>query len=129
MLLIHNNIFFKKLFFIKTYLINNLKKYWFFLSFFFILLIGVNSLWPRLELQQDFTLHDKFFHFLAYLSLSSPVSIARPKNHKFILLFFIFYGGLIEVIQPFVNRSMDIFDFFANCMGVYFAYKFINKLS
>ena len=105
-----------------------IKKYWIILSLLLLLSISILSLWPRLNLQIGISFHDKVFHFFAYSLLAFPVSIAKPKQIYLILIFFVIFGGLIEVVQPLVNRSCDIFDFIANLLGVYFAYLINNKL-
>jgi len=104
------------------------QRYWLFLFLFFLIIIGVASLWPRVNLQTGISFHDKIFHLIAYFSLSLPVFISNSKSIKMIVVFIIFYGGLLEVIQPYINRSCDIYDFIANVLGLCFAYYIFLRL-
>lgn len=76
----------------------------------------------RLHIQTGISFYDKIYHFLLYSLWSFPVFIANPKSVKFFFIFMILYGGLIEVIQPYFNRSCEIVDFIANTLGVLFSY-------
>lgn len=107
---------------------NLIKKYWIILSFLLLISISIISLWPRLNLQIGLSFHDKVFHFLAYFFLALPASIANPKSNKYIYIFFILYGGLIELIQPYFNRSCDIYDFIANILGILLSYYISLKI-
>ncbi len=72
---------------------------------------------------------DKFVHFAMYFLfayLLYPVLKFCVKIHIivrfafiFTLIFSVFYGGMIEILQGYLvlTRDMDIFDFIANCMG------------
>ena len=62
--------------------------------------------------------NDKLYHFIAYLSLVLPIGYAQPK-YKFLYLFtLILISGIIEVIQPYVNRYSEWLDFLANTLGI-----------
>ncbi|MCX7351288.1 MAG: VanZ family protein [Alphaproteobacteria bacterium] len=60
---------------------------------------------------------DKIHHFLAFFALTLPLAFARPRLALWIVLAAMAYGGAIELIQPFVGRSKDIFDFLADGVG------------
>ena len=60
---------------------------------------------------------DKLHHALAFLALALPLSFARPRLTLWITLAAIAYGGAIELIQPYVGRDRDFFDFLADAAG------------
>ena len=60
---------------------------------------------------------DKAHHFLAFFALTVPLSFARPRLALWIIFAAAAYGGAIELIQPFVGRDKDIFDFLADAAG------------
>ena len=74
---------------------------------------------------------DKLYHFIAYLSLVLPLGYVQPK-YTFLYLFkLILIGGIIEVIQPYVNRYGEWLDFFANTLGIFVGFlvgKIVAKL-
>lgn len=84
-----------------------------------VIFIAVNmlSLFPLPELP-DMLGNDKTGHLLAYAALSFPVSYARPKYFSVCLVAFVLWGGVIEIIQPYVNRYGEWLDFGANTTGV-----------
>ena len=61
---------------------------------------------------------DKLKHFLAFGVFVFPVCLFRSKWSWLICLSGVFYGGLIEIIQPYVNRYREMGDFWANTGGV-----------
>ena len=105
-----------------------IKKYWITLSIIILISISVISFWPRINIQSGISFHDKIFHTLAYFFLALPVSIANPPSNKYIYIFIILYGGLIELIQPYFNRSGDIYDFIANIIGILLSYYISLKI-
>ncbi|CAK8714966.1 VanZ-like domain-containing protein [Candidatus Electrothrix laxa] len=62
---------------------------------------------------------DKIHHLIAYALLIFPVALRRPKGWQFIVVMFIGYSGLIELIQPFVNRYGEWLDLAANTTGLF----------
>ena len=79
--------------------------------------IPVLSLWP-LEALPAVPGTDKNHHIIAYAVLMFPTALRRPTSWKSISLFFILYSGLIELVQPYVNRYTECFDMAANITGV-----------
>jgi VanZ family protein len=61
---------------------------------------------------------DKTHHFIAYCALMLPAAIRKPKYYLLIGLCFIAWGGMIELIQPYVNRYGEWLDLAANATGV-----------
>lgn len=62
---------------------------------------------------------DKIHHFLAFAALAFPIPFARPRFALPVVLSVIAYGGLIELIQPFVDRSAEWADFLADATGAF----------
>ena len=61
---------------------------------------------------------DKLHHFLAFAALSYPASAHIWRFSWPIVLASTAFGGAIEIIQPYVNRSGEFLDFAADCVGV-----------
>ena len=61
---------------------------------------------------------DKIHHFLAYGFLTLPVAIKKPKHWQIILLSFVFYSGIIELIQGLFGRNGEWLDLVANGTGI-----------
>lgn len=61
---------------------------------------------------------DKTHHIIAYAVLAMPTAIAMPRKLWMIAGLYLLLGGLIELIQPYVNRYGEWLDFFANASGV-----------
>jgi VanZ family protein len=62
---------------------------------------------------------DKTHHLVAYFFLSLPAGLKKPNNWALYMFLFILFGGVIEIIQPYVNRYSELLDFFANAIGVF----------
>jgi VanZ family protein len=61
---------------------------------------------------------DKTHHLIAYGLLMLPTALRRPKCWLLYGLLFIAYSGVIELVQPFVNRYGEWMDLLANATGV-----------
>ena len=81
------------------------------------IIITFLSLYPLKE-QPSIPGSDKIHHLIAYAALSIGVGLRRPSNYLLIIVFFSFYSGLIEIIQPYVNRFREIEDFLFNNLGI-----------
>jgi VanZ family protein len=64
---------------------------------------------------------DKLEHFTAYFGLASMATLVMGLRRKlaWALAGIIFLGGALEMIQGYVGRDCDIFDFTANTIGVF----------
>ena len=62
--------------------------------------------------------NDKIHHFIAYSVLMFSVALRKSKYWPVIGLFLIFWSGVIELIQPYVNRHSDWMDLLTNCAGI-----------
>jgi len=96
-----------------------------------------NQLPPEPFWQFDKLVHSLIYFILVILLFYGFKSSPLPKNKKLkfnllLVLFAIFYGGLMEILQHyiFINRSGNFLDFFANDFGVFLGwlvYPLISK--
>ena len=98
-------------------LLTYIKNYWIAFTLFTLAVITSLSLWP-LENLPSVPGSDKTHHFIAYAALMFPTALRKPNHWKLIGLFFIAYSGMIELIQPYVNRYGEWLDMAANTVGV-----------
>jgi len=61
---------------------------------------------------------DKTHHLIAYSALALPTALAKPRLILPLAIPYIAMGGIIEWIQPYVNRYGEVLDFLANTAGV-----------
>jgi VanZ family protein len=94
-----------------------IKAYWLPLTLMVLFSITTLSLWPAEQLPRVVG-GDKIHHYIAYALLTLPVAIKKPKYWQFILLSFLFYSGVIELIQGYFNRYGEWLDLVANSLGI-----------
>lgn len=99
---------------------NFIKQFWQGLTLVILLLITVASLYPAEHLP-SVPGSDKTHHFVAYCALMLPTALRRPKYWRAYAFLFIVWSGLIELIQPHVNRYGEWLDMAANAGGVILA--------
>ena len=99
-------------------LLNFVSFNWKILTIIFLVIIVCLSLNPLQEPNYHESIHDKLYHIVAYLFLSIPISLKRPKYYLLSYLIFILLGGLIELLQPYFNRQQELADFIANIFGI-----------
>lgn len=92
-------------------------KYWYHCSLIILAGITLLSLIPLPQLP-EVPGSDKTHHLVAYAALMLPVALQKPKHWVFIGCFFIAWSGVIELVQPFVNRYAEWLDLFANVVGL-----------
>ena len=103
---------------------------WKIYTYLIFIIITFLSLYPLQE-QPSIPGSDKIYHLIAYSALAICVGLRRPSNYVLIIIFFSFYSGLIEIIQPYVNRFREIEDFLFNNLGIFIGLTlgiFINKI-
>ena len=100
-------------------LLNLISSNWKFVTVISLFIITSISLYPHEEISPIETIHDKFYHVNAYLFLTIPVSLNKPKYFFLLYLFFILLGGFIEFLQPHFNRQQELADFIANILGIF----------
>jgi hypothetical protein len=94
-----------------------IKTHWMGITLLVLGIITVLSLWPLNHLPSA-PGSDKMHHFIAYAVLMFPVALRKPNYWRLIGLFFIGYSGLIELVQPYVNRYGEWLDLAANITGL-----------
>ena len=109
-------------------LLTFIRSYWAPLTIAILAAITMLSLWP-LETLPQVPGGDKTHHFIAYAALMFPAALRKPKYLLFIGLLFIAWCGVIELVQPYVNRYTSLLDLASNTAGIAFgllAAKLIN---
>ena len=94
-----------------------IRKYWIFITLFTLTIITALSLYPLAKLP-PVPGADKTHHLIAYATLMFPTALRKPKQGMLITLLFVGYSGVIEIIQPYVNRYGELPDFVANVAGL-----------
>lgn len=61
---------------------------------------------------------DKLAHAAGFALLILPTAALRPSALRLVLPLALALGGLIEVIQPFVGRGRELYDFIADAVGL-----------
>ena len=97
--------------------LNVSSNHWLSLTAFLLLLVTALSLWPLPSLP-EVPGSDKTHHLMAYAVVAYPVALRSPVRWWLIIVGVVLYGGMIELIQLFVNRYGEWMDFFANTAGV-----------
>ena len=90
---------------------------WKIYTFLIFVIITFLSLYP-LKQQPSIPGTDKIHHLIAYSALAIGVGLRRPSNYVLIIILFSFYSGLIEIIQPYLNRFREVEDFLFNNLGI-----------
>lgn len=120
-------------------LLSTLRHYALFLVVFYIISITILSLINLDNLPEIGSGHDdKLYHATAYfvfviLSFNYLKKIEVKKAVLIAMVFSVFYGIIIEVLQHALNtnRTFDVLDIAANTIGVilgYFIIQYLNKL-
>ena len=98
-------------------IIKSIQQHWKPVTIFLLLVIAFLSLYPLPKLP-EFQGTDKTYHLVAYFLLALPSGLKKPNKWVLFIFLFIIFGGVIEMIQPYVNRYSEWLDFFANTIGV-----------
>ena len=109
-------------------IINFVSLYWIAITAVLLTSITVLSLTP-LEKLPTVPGSDKFHHLVAYAALTIPLTLKKPKYWRLIVIFFLVYSGLIETIQPHVNRYGEWLDIAANSLGIALGFLFAKLFS
>lgn len=72
---------------------------------------------------------DKLVHFLAFAALTMPMAYTRRFPMMWIVLAGASYGGLIELIQPYVGRSAEWGDWLADGLGAFLGAWLVGRIS
>lgn len=100
-----------------NFILNVIRRFWWQISVLVLVAITIFSLLLLDELPKVRGA-DKLHHFLAYCALMLPVALRRPRYWLMLGIFFGFYSGGIELLQPYVSRYAEWQDWFANVSGL-----------
>lgn len=100
-----------------TTLLIFVQRYWALLSALLLAFVTLVSLYPADQLPKV-PGSDKTHHFVSYAAVIFPIALAKPKHWLWLALFVIGWSGLIELVQPYVNRYGEWLDLAANSAGV-----------
>lgn len=103
----------------KLFILILIQKNWKPVTFIFLILISFLSLYPFPKLP-EIQGNDKSYHLFAYFLLALPTALKKPEKWVFYILIFVILGGILEILQPYVNRFGEWLDFLANTLGVTF---------
>jgi len=99
-------------------LVQRLIRHWAMCTAVMLALITAGSLWPQETLPE--VGGDKAAHFLSYALLVLPSSLRRPARAPLLWGALLAWSGLIELLQPYVNRQAELADLAANGLGMFF---------
>ncbi|TJZ85785.1 VanZ family protein [Paracoccus hibiscisoli] len=86
----------------------------------FLLAVGIAALTltPIINVPAPVEQSDKIYHALAFAALAFPISFFRPSWLLVAVPAFAGFGGMIEIIQPYVGRECSFYDWFADLVGI-----------
>lgn len=61
---------------------------------------------------------DKTHHILGFAVLALPMASVRPRAMLWLAPLLACYGGVIEIVQPYVGRGRELADWLADLAGV-----------
>ena len=61
---------------------------------------------------------DKVYHVVAFAVLAFPIAFLRPSWLILTVPVYMAFGGLIEIVQPFVGRDRSLTDWVADLIGL-----------
>ncbi len=98
-------------------LLTFIRTYWIAITLFTLTVITLASLSP-LEKLPSVPGSDITHHFIAYGALMFPTALRKQNYWPFVGLFFICWGGVLELLQPYFNRYGEWLDMAANTTGI-----------
>ncbi|MEC7816691.1 MAG: VanZ family protein [Pseudomonadota bacterium] len=98
-------------------LLTFVQSHWLLSTVVILLPITVLSLYP-VESLPPVPGTDKTHHFIAYGVLAFPIALARPEKWSLFMVGILGYSGIIELVQPYVNRYGEWLDLGANGLGL-----------
>jgi hypothetical protein len=94
-----------------------IRNHWVSLTILILLSITCLSLWPLNDFE-SVPGSDKVHHLIAYAALMFPTALRKPPYWVLYGLLFLAFSGVIELVQPYVNRYGEWADMLANATGV-----------
>ncbi len=65
----------------------------------------------------NFVGDDKLHHVIAFTCFVLPMILVSPKYWRAMITYSLIFGGVIELAQPYVNKTGDPMDLLANTAG------------
>lgn len=90
---------------------------WLAITLLILIVITTLSLWPLQNLPRV-PGSDKTHHLIAYAILVVPAALANTNLSRWLVIVFILWSGLVELVQPHVNRYGEWSDMIANVSGI-----------
>lgn len=90
---------------------------WLLLSVFAMVVVTVLSLYPLPKLP-SVPGSDKLHHLIGYAGIFFPIALRQPKHWQWVGVIILCFSGVIELIQPLVNRYGEVADMIANGLGI-----------
>ena len=109
-------------------LLTFIRAYWIAITLFTLTGITLASLSP-LEKLPSVPGSDITHHFIAYGALMFPTALRKPRCWPFVGLFFICWSGVLELLQPYVNRYGEWLDMAANTTGIIFGLLIVELIN
>lgn len=81
------------------------------------LVIGITTLMPSGGGAAPVIGLDKLAHLVAFAALVVPMTLRHPQRWPLIWCAAVFYGGLIEIVQPYFGRGAEWGDLLADGLG------------
>ena len=97
--------------------ISLMSKYWWSASLVMLAIVTIASLIP-LPVLPDVPGGDKTHHLVSYALVMLPIALHKPRFWFLFALGIVLWSGVIELVQPFVNRYGEWLDLLANLSGV-----------
>ena len=100
-----------------SFLLQTLSKYWWPASLMMLVTVSVFSLIP-LPALPEVPGSDKTHHLVSYALVVFPIALRKPQYWLLFVVTIAVWSGVIELIQPFVNRYGEWLDLLANVAGL-----------
>ena len=100
---------------IKLWAVKHSLDLWFTFGFALIMTVAMLMSVAEKESSAGF---DKIIHLISFMVLVMPVSFCRPRSWIWLAPAAIFFGLVIEIIQPSFGRGREWLDFVADLVGV-----------
>lgn len=88
-------------------------------TFLLAALLGALTLSPSVPSVGPAT-NDKVQHFIGFALLAAPLGVAYPRRILAVIFAAVFFGAMIELVQPFVGRDREGADLIADALGAVF---------
>ncbi|MFC0200334.1 VanZ family protein [Paracoccus rhizosphaerae] len=89
------------------------------LSVLLVIAISILTLTPMPSPQLgSISNSDKVYHALGFAALVLPTAVLRPRWLIVVVPIYAAFGGIIEIIQPFVGRDRSAADWIADLAGI-----------